>query len=266
MDQKRVGRVGWVVLHCAAEAATRTHSTHHARQRLTALVKCMGEVFPCKKCRDDIWCTWQIVGRGRAGEDVKLSVARFHAAVTAKVAAQNGKPFCAMEPEKALKMYGRRYERLVDGGAWIAYAISFMYSVAMNCAGIADNIGKTHEIGVVALHCRLRHFMLALQACTMSIGIEKVQEQVPEKGACCTTIHSAWWKWEEALLGGRHVFESWDRTRATHLCTRVRSKFFDPEKPLAHFCSSTRCMGACSQCDRALLKGNALKDFSIQAK
>ena len=255
MDQTRVGRTGWLVLHCVAEGAARL-PPGSALSAVDRVVRGMGGVFPCRRCREDIVPTWKAVRAGRAtGEDVRLTMVRFHQAVTQKVSALAGRPCKCDPPQVVLSRYGPRYERLVRHGVSAAYVASFLFSVVMNCRGIVPNIQLDHSVlshseAVRNFACRLLSFVR--DVCSV------LQLPPPKHVATdsCNQLHADWWKWvKDELLGDRivhAVFGDFDTMRDTHLCTRVRSPKYDALRAPARFCGGKKCNGGCLRCDAAL--------------
>ena len=258
MDQTRVGRTGWLVLHCAAAGASRL-GDHDAITAVDRVVVTMGGVFPCRRCREDIVPVWKAVRRGRApGEDVRLTMVRFHKAVTQKVDALAGRPCSTDSAEALLARHGARYEALLQDGVAPAYIASFLFSTVMNCRGIAPNIqsdhrGITHAQAVQNFACRMVAFVEALAP---PLGVTPPDKAPP--ATSCNQLHADWWRWvKEDLLGqGRAcaLFGGFDTMRASHLCTRVKSERFDRHSAPARFCGRFDCRGGCVMCDKALKK------------
>ena len=250
MDQRKVGRVAWMVLHSLSEILDRSSRPKTMKCKIIHdLMMCMSQVFPCKKCRDGIRMTWQKPG---GGCDVKGSMFWFHSLVSHKVAANQGKSEPVQSIESARSQYEKKYVRLVDTQAWRVYLVSFVYAVTTNCTKMCETlISEGHgnrEKAHINFENRLMNFLRVVKAIDPSIPMPRFK-----KDSDCNQIFYGAYDWEKQLLD-RNMFGKPNETRERHLCARVNSKHYVLERFPGNLCGKKSCHGACEKCDKVAIQ------------
>ncbi len=267
MDQRKVGCSGWMVSHTLAHLLDmKLNDGQQASQRACQQVSLdlldtfmveMGNIFPCGRCRKNIKSDWV---KPKPGEYPNMAAILFdfHALTNRKVymtRATVSKSAKSVESvESKHKIYAEKYRKLAESRGWIVYLMSFLYAIVTNCSEMCKTITKeshgirSGNIPLINFNARLHNFVEAIRRIDAWGGRIVPFGRVTSSPASCNEIFKAMYVWEKQVVG-RHVFGSFEKTKAQHLCSRVDTPLYKPSVYQANFCGRKLCKGGCEICD-----------------